>query len=104
MILIKAKVKETKCKCCGHIERKTITPEKLGCDTCKKPIEENTRLDVTVFWNNPDKSENFYFDSWECTIKKLKTIKTDYFISLPFLHYDTVKGRVKAKDFFKLLK
>lgn len=43
--------------------------------------------------------------SWTCFAKLIKKIKTDHFISLPFLTFDApnIKG-IMAKDFLKILK
>ena len=89
--------------CQKHTER--LTDEVYGCDQCKKRIDlnkpERDYLEVTVH-THEKVATRMQFCSWRCCLKKLKTVRTDYFIALPFLHYD--KGTINAKEFFKLVK
>jgi len=87
-----------------------IQSESYGCDTCKTSIslltknDEHEYLDITVFHRVESGTTHYQCCSWVCVFKKLKTLKTDYFISLPFLKFDTtVKGQT-ARDFFKCLR
>jgi len=109
-MLIKQRVVE-KCKECDHIVRE-VSPEQFGCDECRKPIEyevwgksHHDYLEITVFHNSSDSTEHLHLCSWKCVAKKLRKVKSDYFVSLPFLHYekDTVPGQ-RASDFLKLVR
>ena len=110
MLLRKAKTERCS-KCNSYI--KEIESEQYGCDTCRKPIDlvndkENRYaeyLQITVFHSTPEnRTENYEFCSWKCLFKKLRTIKTDYFITLPYLAFDrTLKG-MSVKDFFDCIK
>ena len=104
MILREAKWKE--CPCCGR-RGDLLQDEKYGCDECKKEIDMSKPgsdyLRVTVH-SNDERARSMEFCSWRCTVKGLKKIKTDYFIAMPFLNYDTRKKGLMATDFFKLIK
>ena len=92
------------CKSCNQ-RVKRIREEVYGCDHCKKEIDMNEPqreyLEATVFMRN-DQTYQMQFCSWKCCLTKLKTVKSDYFISLPYLHYGD--SNILAKDFFKLVK
>lgn len=109
------KIREEKwsnCKCCGKRDV-LLQSDSYGCDSCEKPIDDlldsdNTKyhdhLELSVWGNGRDGSERLQFCSWKCLFKKLKTIKTDDFISLPYLCYDqTIKGQT-VKDFWKAIR
>jgi len=110
MIIKEAKWR--KCSSCGtNIER--ISDEEYGCDECKKPIaiavegkRHHDYLQVTIF-QNPAHSTSSYrqFCSWKCTLRNLRKVKCNYFISLPCLQFekDAVPGQ-RVKDFFKAIK
>lgn len=95
------------CKECG--DRKLIRNEEYGCDTCKTNIdylsggEDRDYLEVTVFHSN-NESRHFQFCSWACVLDKLKTIKTDYFISLPFLKFDSNVKSLGVEGFWAAIK
>ena len=104
-MLIKEAVRED-CKECGRFKRE-ISPERHGCDECRKPIvpygNDDERLDVTVF-HNEEASEHFYFCSWRCVFTFVRSVKTDYFFTLPYVCINNkIIGR-RAKDFLKALK
>lgn len=49
-------------------------------------------------------SQAMQFCCWQCVIEMLPKLKTDYFISLPFLHFDEEStAGVRAQDFFKAI-
>jgi len=109
------KIKEAVIKRCEHCNSytKEISPDIYGCDTCKKEIayphnNRNTKyseyLKVDVFYNNKEGSKQYQFCSWKCLFKKLKDIKTDYFISLPYLSFDKMPKGATVKDFFDCIK
>ncbi len=79
-----------------------------GCDFCKKEIDFDAEgqqyLEIAVFQNNSGPSERKQFCSWVCVIKGLRKVKSDYFVSLPFLQYDAKKKGIRAKDFLALFK
>jgi hypothetical protein len=93
------------CKGCGTKHR--LTDETYGCDECRKPIdrggEQRQYLQATVF-KHGEESKRLEFCSWRCCLKGLRKVKSDYFVSLPFLHYDERQKGVRARDFFTLLR
>lgn len=100
----------THCSSCGHVNG-IKQEEEYGCDACKKPINmgnsENGKhrghLEAVVFRNNQE-SERLHFCSWRCCIAKLKKVKTDYFVSLPYLTFDETTPGLRAKDFFSVMR
>jgi hypothetical protein len=86
-----------------------VSDERYGCDECRREIKydgrEAIRLDLTVHHNNAE-AERLSFCSWKCVIKHIKKIKikTDYFVSMPFLMFDTKKKGLRAEDFIALFK
>lgn len=94
-----------KCKSCGR--ELTWVAATEGCDTCKKPFgKDDAQLDVKVFHKgNTEATQSYVFCCWKCAIKFIKKAKSDYFITLPFLHCDGMfpKGQ-RFEDFLKLLK
>ena len=108
------KLKDAKykvCKECGS-RKEVISDDKYGCDQCKKEINfysegksHNDFLDIKVFHHNNDPTEEFQFCSWKCVFKFLPTIKTNYFVTLPYLHYeDDVMPGQGIKGFLKEIK
>lgn len=86
-----------------RVHNVVVSPAKLGCDCCKKEIKEEKVLKLQVFHKNGP-TEYFEYCSWKCLLKHLSVIKTDYFISLPFLNYDNNNTGVQAKELIKLIK
>lgn len=103
-MLLKESVRED-CTKCGHYIRE-ISPEQHGCDKCKKPIVpfgNDERLDVAVF-HSGDSTKHFYFCSWECVFKFVKTVKSDHFFTLPYVSINNkIPGR-RASDFWKIVR
>lgn len=104
--MIIQKAKWTQCKECGR-DKELIQQELHGCDCCKKTMGNAKEgmedyLEITVFHHN-GKTQRLEFCSWKCVFKKLKTIKTDYFISLPYLHFDVRTKGQTHKDFWKAI-
>lgn len=91
------------CSKCGN--RKMVSGEKYGCDSCKKPIdfnkspEESEHLRITIFYRNSDNTKNLHFCSWECAFQKLMTIKRGDFISMPYLSFDVRNQKMGIKGF-----
>ncbi len=91
------------CKCCGK-SGKLLKEETYGCNECRKEIDiDGSRLEVTVF-SNTNAAERRHFCSWKCVVKNIRKIKTDYFVSLPYLLYDDAPKGMRVADFIKLLK
>lgn len=94
------------CKHCGS-KGKIVQEEIHACDGCGKtevPKGGQFKLTAIVMYKH-EENNHLQFCSWKCAIKKLKTVKTDYCISLPYLHFnEEIKIGESAKDFFKLLK
>lgn len=102
------KIKEPTFHTCPTCEnRRRLTDTEYGCDECRKPIDfegkQRQHLQVTVFRNNKP-TESLEFCSWVCCLKGLKKINSDYFVSLPMLHYDDHQKGIRAKDFFDAIK
>jgi hypothetical protein len=94
-----------KCKCCGT-NVKLIKEEIYRCDNCEKELDVNhIPLDFTVFYKD-GRTTRYDVCSWKCFAAIIKTVKSDYFVNMPMLHYDKdeyPKGAY-AKDFLALLK
>lgn len=93
-----------------EVMRKTqviVKDEVYGCDECRKPInrggEQRQYLQATVFKHNVE-ARHLEFCAWKCALKGLSKVKTDYFIGLPYLHYDDHQHGIRAKDFFDAIK
>lgn len=102
------KIKEATFNACPTCDHKTrATDEEYGCDVCKKPIDyggqQRQYLKADVFRRDKE-TQSLEFCSWKCALQGLKKVKTDYFISLPFLHYDDHQKGIRAKDFFDAIK
>lgn len=105
MIVKKAKYRKVR-----RTVREQVSPEVYGCDYCKKAInmglsgKHRAHLALTVFFNGGKEAEHMHFCSWRCVLKHLPTIKTDYFISLPYLTFDGPEEKgLRAQDFFAAL-
>lgn len=96
MIIKKAKYKKVKV-----LQRRMVSREVYGCDCCKKEIKEypneEERLDMTV-WHQKDDSDtrHYHFCSWDCVLKFVKTVKSDYFLNLPHVNFDYNKKSKKG--------
>lgn len=88
MIIKKAKYKTVTVK-----QKRMVSDEVYGCDECKKEIKEfpneDPRLNITVFYHAEPGTDNYHFCSWECVLKFIPKINTDYFINLPHVCYDS---------------
>jgi len=77
-----------------------------GCDECKKVLDMNKHevdyLRATIH-SNTKQAEDLIFCSWKCCLSYLPKIKCDYFVSLPYLMFDSKKIGLRAKDLLKLL-
>ena len=102
--------KYKRCKSCKSVVRQ-IADVVYGCDECKKKISfksngksHHDHLEITVFMHNQE-AQHLHFCSWKCVFKKLKTVKSDNFISLPFLTFesDVVSGQT-VDDFLACIR
>ena len=104
MLIKKAKYKKVR-----SWKHERISDEVYGCDLCKEEIslweEEYNYLELNIFSNKEDfGSSRKQFCSWKCVLKYLPKIKSDYFVSLPYLYYDTKKVGLRAKDLIDIIK
>ena len=78
----------------------------MKCDECKCEIKgsaEDPMLEIGVFHKNKT-TEIISFCSWDCVLKYLPKIKTDWFTSLPELDYDRSKNSKRGfNHFIKLI-
>lgn len=106
-------IKDTQYKKCGECSRtESISEPIYGCDTCKAEIDLNRSsssgkgsgyLKVTVF-HEESSTQNLEFCSWDCFFAKVPKIKSDYFMSLPYLMFDETDNKINAKGFFRAAK
>lgn len=102
-------LKERKYKKCATCDQTTslIQDEVYGCDECLKEIDmndpESNYLDAAIF-HHKDRNESKHYCSWKCALTNLRKVKTDYFIKLPFLNFDSTKKGLRPQDFFALMK
>ena len=104
------------CRLCGHKDSKLIVEESYGCDGCKQPIDDlinaNSKnnkyceyLELRIFTENTNSdSKSLSFCSWKCMFKKLKTIKCNHFIVLPYITYGKTMPGQTVKDFLDCIK
>jgi hypothetical protein len=106
------KIKEAVNETCGECGRykKEVSPEIFGCDNCRKEIQRHLvagkreNLQMTVF-HNAGGSKHKEFCSWKCVLAYLPKIKSDYFASLPYMHFDTgYPKEMTAKALISLLR
>lgn len=97
MAILKEAVWET----CSHCDsRKRISDAQRGCDTCKKIFaDDEAFLQFTVFSHDDDAYE-VDSCSWNCALTALGKVETDYFVTMPMLHYDDMPEGARAQDFF----
>ena len=91
------KIKEavnTSCGECGRF-KKEVSPDVYGCDNCQKEIQrqldagKRQHLQMTVFRNPSDSgAEHLEFCSWKCVLQYLPKVNSNYFVNLPYLHFD----------------
>lgn len=98
--------KSSTCKSCGQVKRRGYS--KMKCDQCKRNLgqdsdKERQYLETKVFHNNNEETDHLHFCSWKCCLKFIPKIKSDYFVSLPYLHYDENKKGLGVKDFLEAI-
>lgn len=91
------------CDCCNQ-RGKMIADAVYGCDHCGKVFFDGS-LRATIFCNDGKSPLEVDCCSWGCMLKKLATVETDYFVSMPFLHFDNERPEgQRAGDFFAAIK
>lgn len=110
MIVRKAKYKKVR-----ELVTRQVSPDIYGCDECKKVFGGDNRLEITVFYSpkmevklknsSSGLTDRHQFCSWACMGKFMPKVKTDYFVSLPYLHYDydSQTPGTTIKDFLDLI-
>ena len=100
-------IKSAKYKKVKRIVNERISQEVYGCDECKGVIDLNKPkmhyLEFTIF-KNKGNSERHIICSWKCFAENIKKVKTDYFVSLPFLNFDINQKGLRSRDFIEILK
>lgn len=98
-----------RCGECGTM--KTCTQQRIyGCDNCKRTINmalkdgNHQYLEVTVFYSSDASTKRLQFCSWKCVLARLPKVKSDHFITLPYLLFEGCAKGTHAKDFFAALK
>ena len=104
MLIKKAKYKEVKV-----MRRKMVSEDIYGCDECESVINdysnEDSCLKVRVFHKHTEDTDSLHFCSWKCVLDHLPKINTDYFVDLPFLHYDTkIESKRSAKALINIIR
>src|SRR5688572_20129629 len=96
-------IKEAKYKKVRKIVKVMVSDEVYGCDCCRKPIDEKKsylRPSVFSHTEQPD-AVSYQLCSWKCFAKWIKSIQTDYFVSLPHLSFDEKTIGLRVTDFLK---
>ena len=103
MIIKKAKYQN--CPQCGNARR--ISNDEYGCDRCGKSLDyfnsDTDFLIATAFSKNSDKKDYYHFCSWQCALEKLATLSRDYFVDLPYLHFDVKNKKAHAGNFWRTI-
>ena len=105
MLIKKAKYEKVKVW-----QNQCVSQEVHGCDQCKSVIDEypneDMRLECKIFFNDHGKQTTvLHFCSWDCVLKHIPKLKTDYFVTLPHLYFDTRKeSKMGANQLINLLK
>lgn len=99
-------VREAEFKTCSECGcRRRTRAEALGCDCCGKVLDfedqDVTHLNISIHRNDREEVEHRCYCSWKCFFKDAPGIETDYFISLPLLHYDEAGPGCMAQDFWE---
>lgn len=98
-------IKERKYSTCSKCKaRKFLSDEMYGCDICKKQIDLNNHtsyLSVDAFQNDGN-TQHHHLCSWECVLNLISEVKSDYFVTLPYIYCDGT--RPNRLDFFKAMR
>lgn len=103
-------IKEREYKTCPECGSKELVEEAVfGCDNCEKPIDfnksekEREYLHITVFYHEKEGTDSLHLCSWKCVFQKLRTLKTDSFIDLPYLSFDMANREMRVEGFWEAL-
>ena len=102
------KYDNTPCPTCSKSAGTLLEDEKYVCDGCGEveidiaKNEEYLRLVVFKHISGETKSNTYQLCSWACVFSFIPKIKTNYFVDLPYLHYDKATKGQGAKDFIRL--
>lgn len=104
---MKMLIKPAKYKNKKVIQKVCISYEVHGCDECRTEIKEYpnepTRLEINVFHHDNSEINHYHFCSWKCALTFIPKIKTDYFIDLPFVHFDSGVKERSAAELIRIL-
>lgn len=94
------------CGECGG-RKEIIQHEMFGCDWCGTDMaHDKGHLRASVFRYEGDRHEekDLQFCAWSCAFAKLKTVKSDYFATLPYLYFEESTPRPQSvRSFLKLV-
>lgn len=95
-------IKEAVYKKVKVTQNKLVTDAIYGCDECQQEIEnypnEDQRLEMKVFHNHSEETDTLHFCSWDCALKHIPKINTDYFVGLPFIYFDSPEGSKRGSN------
>jgi len=76
------------------------------CANCEGEVDAVEPLLLTIFNQGQEagKAQEYPFCSWECVFDYLPGVCCDYFVDLPFLHYDDNRTGDGVQAFLKLIK
>ena len=100
-------LKETEWQTCDECGlRKRVADEQRGCDVCKRVFDDQEPyLSSDIFRRGTNGADRLDFCSWTCALKGLAAVETDYFVSLPYLHYDKeTPVKQRAEGFFRAVR
>lgn len=70
------------------------------CDECGKVVGDQ-HLSFSVFQEESQPSTHAVnCCSWRCAFRQIAAVKSNYFASLPYLHFDDVPEGQRASDFW----
>ena len=70
------------------------------CDECGKSVGD-LHLRFSVFQKEGESDAQMVkCCSWRCLLRKLAAVRSDYFVVLPYLHFDDVPEGQRASDFW----
>lgn len=99
--MVKERVSEKSCDCCGHVER--TNESEFYCDRCEANCTKDF-LGLTIFYKTDKESEAMHFCSWYCAVDwlnnllKPKAMREIHFISLPYITFGR-KEQSRIKEF-----
>ena len=106
------KIKEAEYKDEQVTRKRRVKDAIYGCDCCEKEFDGDNTLTIRAFFSDTSLIKNYDgerdcvnydFCSWECLLKKLPELKSDYFIDIPYLSCDG-EGINSFDGFLKAIK